>query len=567
MAHPSRIQDRVAEYLESRPEVARQVTSFEVPGEFARKELEDRLRISEDRYRLLFEHALDAILILEHGQIAQVNQRATEMLGRARSQLHGRSCAQLAPPVQPTGQDSECYFDAHLERALDGSVEVFDLQCTGAGGQLIDTVVSLHRVEGIPGSVLALLRDVTEERRARAERERLEDEVRQLQKMEALGTLAGGVAHDFNNILTGILGAVEVLRGELAEDSPCHAVAADARAAIGRASGLVRQLLTFASSRQHLTQTVDLGSLVEEGVRLLRETMDPRIDLRTQVTGKTGLVDGDPNQLTQVLVNLALNSRDAILQSGAGGGESRVGSDPWIQILVRPAGTMHPSGNSGAPAREYVLLQVVDSGAGMPGHVRDRACEPFFTTKPVGQGTGLGLTMVYGIVQRHGGWLEIDSEPGRGATVSIYLPVVTTAPPRPHPSRVTPTVADRTGTILFVDDEVLLRELAHRHLEPIGHRVISAGSGNEALEILQREEADDLVVVLDLLMPGLSGLETLRRMLKLRPRLRVLVASGFSTEAGAPELLAEGAASFLPKPYSFSELADQVQVLLCGIRE
>jgi PAS domain S-box-containing protein len=552
MAPPGQIEAAVEGYLREHPDIAAEVTTYEVPGEFARKELEERLRVSEDRYRLLFENALDAILIIENGVIAQANGAATVMFGRSRTELQGQPCTALAPAVQPGGDDSATLLDGHLDRALAGGVVEFPWRCIGAGDRALDTQVFLHHVEGMPGTLLGIFRDVTAKLRAQAERERLEGEVRQLQKMEALGTLAGGVAHDFNNLLGGILGAVEVMREELPRASPAHGIAEDAISAIGRAGALVRQLLAFASRSPNLEQRVDLNQLVEKHHRLLRETVDRRVQLEACLDPDPCVVVGDSNHLAQVVVNLALNAKDAVLQRLDGLDDRPLTG----RITLATRAVRGPGGV------EQVELVVEDDGCGMDAATCERATEPFFTTKGVGQGTGLGLTMVYGIVQRHSGQLEIESEPGRGTRMTVVLPRAAAAPAPEAPAQPAARAPAGRGTILCIDDEPLLRRLVQRHLEPLGFQVLLAADGEEGLELVCQDPTRLDLVILDLMMPGLSGQATLEQLRGLAPELPVLIVSGYSMESDAGELLARGASAFLTKPYRASELIQQVHGLL-----
>ncbi|MHC5036638.1 MAG: response regulator [Planctomycetota bacterium] len=565
MAHPSRIEGFVREYLDAHPDVASQVTGYEVPGEFVRKELEERLKVSEHRYRLLFENAFDAIVLIEGERIDHINRRATELYGLTRDEMRGRPWAELAPDVQPDGKPSLEVFQHRSRRALSGKAQVFHWQCLGPKGATVDTEVSLNMIEGASGRLLAIMRDISSRTRAQKERKRLEAEVRHLQKMEALGTLAGGVAHDFNNILTGLLGSVVLAEEELSPKSEAFRSLEDARALIDRASGLVKHLLTFARSSQEVAEIVGPNRIVRNTLKLLRETIDRRIRLVSNLAEDVGMVEGDPNHLSQVIVNLALNARDSILDKiDAHGFEAFPSEGPTLlletaRVIRDPEGPSHRGEDR---ELETVRLRVTDNGMGMDPEIQDRAFEPFFTTKAQGKGTGLGLTMVFGIVQRHQGWVEIDSEPGKGTTVSIYLPSAQEdASPKPSAQE---DVEHLSGdeTVLFVDDEEAIRKIAAYRLQAKGYRVLTASNGADGVRIVAERGDSVDIVVLDNTMPELSGTEALEKILEIRPELPVIMASGYFTKEDPKELMHKGAADILPKPYAPEDLMRCIRSVL-----
>ncbi|MHC4597799.1 MAG: response regulator [Planctomycetota bacterium] len=562
MAHPSRIDEAVGRYLDKNPDVASRVKTYEVPGEFVRKELERRLRVSEDRYRLLFDHAFDAIVLLEGGKIRHVNRRTAELFGRPLAVLKGRSLADFSPETQTDGLPSREIFERRIVDAMGGEPQVFPFRCLGADGSPFDLDVSLNRVEGDPGSLMAILRDVTERMQAREEKERLEGEVRQLQKMEALGTLAGGVAHDFNNLLTGVLGSISVLRGELPRHHPVQQVAEDALGSVERASALVRHLLTFARTSPEVTHPVDINAVMAENLRLLRKAIDRRIAFDIRTGPQELIVEGDSNHLSQVIVNLTLNARDTILEKLMA--DAPFDGKPAITFETRPVRIPEWTSAGRPPSAEgdFVLLSVSDNGRGMDRETWERAFEPFFTTKPVGKGTGLGLTMVYGILQRHGGWVDIDTDKGEGTRVNVYLPRLAERSVTPPPREILAVEPAGKDTVLFVDDEPLLRNVAERHLRGLGYSVHTAGDGEAGVTTFQREADSIDVVVLDLTMPGLTGLQALAKIRTLSPSVPVIIASGYSGDVDAKEVLGAGADLFLPKPYAPEDLTRCIRKVL-----
>ncbi len=560
MAPPSKIEQRVREYLDAHPDLAGGVTVYEVPGEFMRKEIEDRLRVSEFRYELLFENAFDAIVLLEKGRIDHVNRRAVSMFGLSRTEMRGRPFPDLAPPRQHDGRPSREVFQAYRRRAEQGAPQLFRWLGETADGSPLETEVSLNKVEGRPGSLMAILRDQSERVRAEKERRRLEREVRQLQKMEALGTLAGGVAHDFNNILAGLQGFIEVLQEHLPRDAPPLQLASEASALVDRASALVKQLLNFARTSQNVTEPIDLNRVVRDNMVLLRETIDRRIALETALEKEPVPVEGDANQLSQAILNLVLNAKDSLLDRLRGKqGGFPLGEAPAIRIVTSsvPATEAEASGAQG----DLVSLSVEDNGTGMDAGTRERALEPFFTTKEGEQGTGLGLSMVFGIVQLHKGSVDIESEPGKGARVSLLLPRGTDAAPGPSP----PPTRERLGgdeTILYIEDEELLRRVMVQWLEKLGYTVLAASDGLAGIETFERGEGTIDAVVLDNKMPGLSGREVLERIRARSPETPVILTSGYFTDLDPEDLVARGASDVLPKPYEPSELSRRLRALL-----
>jgi nitrogen-specific signal transduction histidine kinase/CheY-like chemotaxis protein len=389
--------------------------------------------------------------------------------------------------------------------------------------------------------VLGICWDVTEQRR-------LEAHVHQAQKMDAIGQLAGGIAHDFNNLLTVILGNLELLLGQHPEGAPDRPLVAAAQGAAARAAALTQRLLGFSRRHQLDWRPTDLNAVVGEVVALLRRTIDPLVRIETRLAPDVWAAHADPTQLNQVLMNLCLNARDAI--AGAG------------QITIETArADGHETDGPAAPDDGLVRLRVTDTGAGMPPEVRARLYEPFFTTKGVGKGTGLGLAMVFAIVRQHKGWIECRSEVGAGTQFDVYLPRGETgrAPDTDLATAVLPRAGH--GTVLVVDDEELIRDLAALTLEGHGYRVLRAADGREAVEVYAAERDRIDLVVLDLTMPVLSGHEAFRQIRELNPAARVLFASGYAVEQ-LSDLEKGLMAGFLKKPYRPSDLVLAVEAAI-----
>ena len=397
---------------------------------------------------------------------------------------------------------------------------------------------------------LAIHRDITDRRR-------LEDQLRQSQKMEAVGRLAGGVAHDFNNLLTAIQGYTELLQTGLSELDPLQEDVAEIRAASARAAGLTRQLLAFSRKQMLQPRVLALNDIVGDMEKMLRRLIGEDVVLRTVLAADLGEVKADPSQLEQVLLNLAINARDAM----PGGGRLLIET---ANVVLGPAyARAHQSVRPG----HYVRLAVSDTGTGIPPELPARIFEPCFTTKELGQGTGLGLATVYGIVKQSGGYIYVYSEPGYGTTFKIYLPRHGTPlePPAadvPASASAVPAPAPARETILLVEDEGAVLAYAAQVLEAEGYRVLRAGSTGEALRTAQEHGPGIPLLLTDVIMPGGTGPRLADRLRRQRPGLRVLYMSGYTENAMLGHDLADAGTAFLPKPFVPEDLVRRVREVL-----
>jgi PAS domain S-box-containing protein len=395
---------------------------------------------------------------------------------------------------------------------------------------------------GAPVRMVGSLTDVSE-------RAQLESQLRQAQKMEAVGQLAGGVAHDFNNILTSIKSYAQLLLADIPASDPRHRDVGEIARAADRAAELTRQLLAFSRRQMLQPRVLDLNRVIVDVERMLQPLMVGDVRLLTELEPGSAYVEADPGQIQQVLVNLVLNARDAMPRGGT----------VTIRVANLTAGSVPDA--LAAPPGDWVSLSVSDSGTGMDDATRGRVFEPFFTTKEQGQGTGLGLSTAYGIVKQSGGSIAVDSEPGFGSTFTVYLPRTDKAPP------ISPKAdnagGDRAGdtTILVVDDDETVRSVIARVLTRRGYRVLEAQGGQDALAIASRDEPIALVVS-DLTMPEMSGRELVERIRRQRPGVRVLLTSGFSAESFAGRGAAETALPFLEKPFTPDDILRKVSEAL-----
>ena len=391
--------------------------------------------------------------------------------------------------------------------------------------------------------------DITERKQVWEEKARLEAHLQQAQKMEAIGTLAGGVAHDFNNLLQAILGYTQILLLDKKPGDRGYESLLEIDKAAERGAELSRQLLTFSRKVESRLRPLDLNHQVKEVAKLLRRTIPRMIAVELSLTEEVWTINADPVQLEQVMLNLALNTRDAMPEGGK--------LSFTTANVVLDEDYCRPRGITPGP---YVCLTVMDTGTGMDEQARAHLFEPFFTTKGPGQGTGLGLAMVYGIVQNHGGHITCESELGQGTVFRLYFPALG--------GEISLTEAQETRTeplrggqetILLVDDEENLRQLGQRMLQRFGYKLLTAASGEEALEVYQKERGRIDLVILDLVMPGMGGWGCLRELKKLDPNLKVILASGLAQELKAQEAGADGV---LAKPYRLRQMLQAVRQAL-----
>ncbi|GIW73391.1 MAG: hypothetical protein KatS3mg102_2933 [Planctomycetota bacterium] len=566
-----------------RPVIAKFATSLEGCLAYARlrrevqeRELAERaLRESEEKFRRLIETASDAIFIVdaESRQIVDVNREAEALTGWTRNELTSLDILDLYHAEEQ--QQLRARFDGFvrgLPRSLRGLCELVHKQ-----GHRVPVELSASTVE-VAGRryALAIMHDVSERLRAEEQRQRLQAQLQQLQRMESLGTLAGGIAHDFNNILGGILGHASLLLRRLPPGDPLRAHAEAIQSTAEHGAQLTQRLLTFARRGAVEAEPVDLNAVVEDTLAIVRRTFPGSIEIEARLAPALPRIEADPAQLRQVVMNLCLNARDAMPHGG--------------RLTVETASVdLAEGGLAGLAPGSYVRLVVADTGIGMDRDTIDRIFEPFFTTKVKEKGTGLGLSIVYGIVNSHGGLVEVESAPGAGARFLVYLPAArATGAPHPEPAagRAAPAAGGAAAAasplarapqaraeqgprqrILVVDDDAQIRSLLASALDAEGYQVLAAADGLEAVELLERTRAAVDLVVLDMVMPRLDGIATFGRVRALAPHARVVLSSGFSDEVEITRLLDQGADAFVAKPYRMGTLLETVRALLASAAE
>ena len=415
-------------------------------------------------------------------------------------------------------------------------------------GKQIHVSVSISPIRDSDGRIMgasAISRDISE-------RKRLEEQVRQSQKMEAIGQLAGGVAHDFNNLLTIISGYSDMLLSSLKADNPAREILAEIQRAGEKAASLTRQLLAFSRKQVLEPRVLDLNAIVTDTEKMLRRLIGEDLSLTTVLAPELGRVKADPGQLEQVIVNLVVNARDAMPEGGQITIETANVEVDQAYFQTRPE--VQPG--------SYVVLAVSDTGHGMDEATKARIFEPFFTTKGPGKGTGLGLATVYGIVKQSGGSIYVYSEPGLGSTFKIYLPLVKDEIPARKSSPGTNPPSRGKETILLVEDEVAVRAITRFALQSFGYTVLEARDGQEAIRLCEEQKPAIDLLVSDVVMPEMSGRQLTERLLTMVPRLKVLYVSGYTDDAIVRHGVLEPGAAFLQKPFTPKALANKVREVL-----
>ena len=512
-----------------------------------RKKAEEAVRRSEEQYRALVDGVKDVILALSpDGTVAALNPAFEEITGWPREDWLGTAFAGLLHP------DDAARADGLLKAVTEeGARPTAQLRIRTRAGEyrIGEFRASAQRRDGEIAGILGIVRDITD-------RVRLEDQLRQAQKMEAVGRLAGGVAHDFNNLLTAISSYSELLLADLAAEDPRRLDVTEIRKATDRAATLTRQLLAFSRRQVLQPKVVDLNGIVGGAEKLLRRLIGEDIALATRLDHNLPAVTADAGQVEQVIMNLAVNAKDAMQHGGTLTLETST-----VQI---EAAEQTAEQSIVAPGR-YVLLKVSDTGTGMDAEIKRHLFEPFFTTKERGKGTGLGLATVYGIVKQSGGFIWVDSEPGRGAAFRIYLPAVDEAARATEVSE-SPQPQDREAlgseTILLVEDEDAVRAVARESLRRRGYAVLEATNAQAALEVSGRHAGRIDLLLTDVVMPGLSGRDLADRLASVRPDTKVLYMSGYADADIVQHGVLQPGLNYLQKPFTPDVLAHKVREVL-----
>jgi two-component system cell cycle sensor histidine kinase/response regulator CckA len=513
-----------------------------------RRRAEQENRIVRERFEAIFRSIVDGVLLVdEQGRGAIHNEQMAKLLDREPGELTGADAIALFEKISQGMVDSRDFREwvrsiasepssvARRELRLERPEKRFLRIYTGPVRSVRDSIV---------GRVW-MLRDVTEQ-------SRLEEELAQSQKMKSIGTLAGGVAHDFNNLLTGILGHASSLLRAIPPAHPHYRAIRAIDNSAQRAAELTQSLLAFSRRTETRMQLLRINDVVRASLRLLGHTLPKHIEIKAEMGPSLPTIRGDAMQLEQVVVNLCLNARDAMQEGGTlrlATRTSDIGDKPL------PSGVESPDG-------QFVVLTVEDTGYGMSTETRERIFEPFYTTKDPGEGTGLGLSLAYGILRSHSGFIEVTSAPGEGARFDLYFPAVGARPKKAVEAREPQPGGGRGELILLVDDEPVVREVAQTVLEQLGYRALTAEGGHEALEIYKERGPEIDLVLLDLMMPRMRGEQVFRLLREINPDLRIVISTGNPELLDRLPDLQTHAAGFANKPYRVSDLGKSLREAL-----
>ncbi len=506
---------------------------------------------SEGRYRMLADNVSDVIFTTDaNGICTYISPSIAQQNGFTPEDYLGKPIFSHATPtsaltinqfMQSVKADPDTFnFDDHYE---------FETLCKNGAAKPVEiSLTKLANIEGNYSGVLGVARDISDRKKAEREKTALQDAFRQSQKMEAIGTLAGGVAHDFNNLLTGILGHAELAKAHKGADPGITSSLNVIETAALRAKELTSQLLGFARKGQMQTKAVAINSLVQETVALLDRTIDKNIKIQTTLSHLNLVVNGDPAQMSQILLNLAVNARDAMPDGGKLTFATRS-----VKVDEHFTYTHYEELKPGT----YCLVTVTDSGIGIAKEKLNRIFEPFFTDKPDGQGTGLGLAMVYGVTKNHGGTVTVYSEVGIGTVFKVYLPLAEAVSETTEVEVSSHPVAGK-GTVLVVDDEAIVRNMAEAMLSKLGYNVILATDGLEALKYYHEHWSSINLVLLDMIMPNMGGRECLQRMQAINPDIKAIISTGFAPDDFISQIASTVNFGFLQKPYRLRDLSEIV---------
>jgi len=507
----------------------------------------EALRTQERLLRQIIDANPSLIFVKDwNGRFVLVNQATAQVYGTTVESLVGKTDADFNPNVEEIA-----HFLRHDRDVMSSgqpkiiAEEPVTNPTTGDTRWFQTIKVPLRSPAEGTATLLGVATEITE-------RKRLEEQLLQSQKMEAVGQLAGGVAHDFNNILTAIVGYTDLLAAELASNVRQLEDLEEIRKAARRAAALTRQLLAFSRKQVLEPRIIDVNSVVLNLDKMLRSLISENIELKTDLADNLGAARADPNQIEQVIMNLAINARDAMPDGGT------VTIETGNVTLDDAYAAQHVSVIPG----EYVMLAVSDTGCGMDEKTQSRIFEPFFTTKPAGRGTGLGLSTVYGIVKQTGGNIWLYSEPGKGTTFKIYLPAIAALPE--DIGKVAPAEAPRrgAGTVLVVEDDEQLRRLTHRALDAQGYTVLVADRGATALDIARRHKGEIDLLLTDVIMPDTNGRKLAETIQAARPGMRVLYMSGYPDGAIASHGMLEPGVAYLAKPFTTDAITRRVREVL-----
>jgi len=514
-----------------------------------RQAADDALRESEEKYRTILESIEEGCFETDmDGNLTFFSNPFLKILGYSRDELLGGNTGAYTSPDTAAGM--ERITERLRETGKPENVTDYDVICKDGSNVSLELSVSLLKdQDGLPMGYRGVLRDVSERKKTEGEKHKLESQLQQAQKMESIGTLAGGIAHDFNNILMGIQGNASLMLLKIESDHPNYEKIKNIETYVQNGTELTKQLLGFARRGKYLIRATDLNEIIDKSSSLFART---KKEIRVHATLLEDLwpAEVDRGQIEQVLLNLYVNAWQAM----ANGGDLYLQTENVIldRSYVKPYKV--------DPGR-YIKISVSDTGVGIDKETQERIFEPFFTTKEMGRGTGLGLASVYGIIKSHGGYINVYSEQEKGTVFTIYLPASQKAVSSEKETGPT-TIIKGSGAILLIDDEKMILDVGIELLEELGYTVQSAMSGQEAIDIFQKDREQFDLVIMDMIMPEMGGGETFDRLKEIDPDVKVLLSSGYSINGQATKILRRGCDGFIQKPFNMNQLAEKVQKIL-----
>jgi len=513
-----------------------------------RKAADEALRKSEEKYRTILESIEEGYFETDlEGNLTFFSNPFCKILGYSPSQLMGMNTRQYTTPK--TAEKMDRITEQLLESGMPENVTSYDVIRPGGDKVLLELSFSILKdTDGGSIGFKGVLRDVSERKRAEEEKHKLETQLQQAQKMESIGTLAGGIAHDFNNILMGIQGNASLMLLKINSEHPNYEKIKNIETYVQNGTTLTKQLLGFARRGKYLVKATDLNEIIDKSSSLFARTKK-EIQVHTKFFEGIWTVEVDRGQIEQVLLNLYVNAWQAMID----GGDLYLSTENVIldRTYVKPYKV--------EPGR-YVKISVTDTGVGIDKSTQARIFEPFFTTKEMGRGTGLGLASVYGIIKSHGGYINVYSELDQGTTFTIYLPA--SGKEADSEAEVFADIVKGSGTILLIDDEKMILDVGRELLVELGYTVLPAMSGQEAMDVYEKEQGKIDMIIMDMIMPGMSGSETFDRLKKINPDAKILLSSGYSVDGQATQILRRGCDGFIQKPFNMNQLAEKIHKIM-----
>ena len=509
---------------------------------------EEALRESEEKYRNILASIEEGYFEVDlAGNIMFFNDASCKLIGYPADELIGMNNREFTSPR--TAKEMLKTFNRVYKSGKPAQIADFEIITKSNVKKHLELSASLMRdSEHQPIGFRGIVRDVTARLKSQKEKERLASQIQHAQKMESIGTLAGGIAHDFNNLLMGFQGNISLMLLDLEEDHPHAEYLKNMESYVLRGSELTRQILGFARRGKYQVKTTNINDLLDKSAEMFSRTKK-EITIHTKFQDDLWPVDVDRGQLEQVLLNLFVNAWQAM----SGGGEI------YIETKQAYLEDDYDKPYEIAPG-PYVRISITDTGIGMDDDIQQKIFEPFFTTKAVGRGTGMGLASAYGIIKNHGGIINVYSEKGHGATFKIYLPASDKTVPKEKPK--TQKLLKGTETILLVDDEDMVIDIGKEILEKLGYTVFTAASGTEALSLFKNNHTEIDLVILDMIMPDMSGRDTFENLKTCQSDVKVLLSSGYSIDGQATEIINSGCRGFIQKPFSLKQLSRKMREIL-----